>query len=238
MRRVLPGRCIPVAVAILGAAVLQGCSSSMLSAPAANFSSFFASASTTATGTTPAGTTPDFECPSINVRSGTSTLTISANASEDSAMNLRYQAGLGQTARECKLNGQTLTMRVGLQGRIILGPAGGPGEIELPIRLAVVHEGPEPKTIYTKLNRVPVTIPSGDGNIQFTTIEEDLTFPMPRNAGAIDEYVVYVGFDSQAMREPPKKKPPPRSSSSSPPASSPPPPPTTQYRGGPPRPAR
>ena len=53
-------------------------------------------------------------------------------------MNLRYQAGLSQTARECKLNGQTLTMRVGIQGRIILGPAGGPGQIELPIRLAVV----------------------------------------------------------------------------------------------------
>ncbi len=80
-------------------------------------------------------------------------------------MNLRYQAGLGQTARECKLNGQTLTMRVGIQGRIILGPAGGAGQIDLPIRLAVVHEGPEPKTITTKLNRVPVTIPEGDSNV-------------------------------------------------------------------------
>ena len=118
-----------------------------------------------------------------------------------------YQAGLSQTARECKLNGQTLTMRVGIQGRIILGPAGGPGQIELPIRLAVVHEGPEPKTITTKLNRVPVTVPDGDGNVQFTTIEEDLTFQMPRTAGLIDEYVVYIGFDPQGFREPTRKRP-------------------------------
>ena len=97
--------------------------------------------------------------------------------------------------------------RVGIQGRIILGPAGGPGQIDLPIRLAVVHEGPEPKTIFTKLNRVPVTVPDGDSNVQFTSIEEDLTFPMPRTAGLIDEYVVYIGFDPQGFREPPKKRP-------------------------------
>ncbi len=207
MRRVGAGRCFPAAVAVAIGAILPGCSSSALTTPAANFSSFFASATSAATGTTTTGATPDFECPSVNIRGGASTLTISANPADNSAMNLRYQAGLGQTARECKLNGQTLTMRVGLQGRIILGPAGGPGQIELPIRLAVVHEGPEPKTIFTKLNRVPVTVPDGDSNVQFTTIEEDLTFQMPRTAGLIDEYVVYVGFDPQGFREPARKRP-------------------------------
>ena len=120
-------------------------------------------------------------------------------------MNLRYQVGIGQTARECKLNGTTLTIRVGVQGRVILGPAGSPGQIDLPLRLAVVHEGPQPKTIITKLNRVPVTIPPGDGNVQFTMIEEDLSFPMPR-AGIIDEYIVYVGFDPQGLREPARRQ--------------------------------
>jgi hypothetical protein len=206
MRRTGRGHLFPVAAVLFGA-VLPGCSSSVLSTPAPNFSSFFASATTAATGTTSAGTTPDFECPGVSIRAGTSTLAISANPAEDSAMNLRYQAGLGQTARECKLNGQTLTMRVGIQGRVILGPAGGAGQIDLPIRLAVVHEGPEPKTITTKLNRVPVTVPEGDSNVQFTTIEEDLTFPMPRTAGLIDEYIVYIGFDAQAMREPARKRP-------------------------------
>ena len=219
MRQVWPGCRFPVAVVVVFGAILPGCSSSMFTTPANTFSSFFASATTTATGTTAAGTAPDFECPGISIRGGASTMSVSANPSEDSAMNLRYQAGLGQTARECKLNGQTLTMRVGLQGRVILGPAGGPGQIELPVRLAVVHEGPEPKTVMTKLNRVSVTIPPGDGNVPFTTIEEDLTFPMPRTAGLIDEYIVYVGFDPQGFREPAKR-------------------PQQQRRGGSPKPIR
>ncbi len=30
---------------------------------------------------------------------------------------------------------------------------------------------------------------------------------MPRNAGLIDEYIVYIGFDAQALREQPRKRP-------------------------------
>ena len=212
MRQVWAGRRFPAAtIAVLGV-LLPGCSSSILSTPAPTFSALFASSNpTAASGTTAAGVPADFECPSVGIRAGASTLSVNANVSEESAMNLRYQVGIGQTARECKLNGTMLTMRVGVQGRVILGPAGGPGQIDLPLRLAVVHEGPAPKTIFTKLNHVPVTIPPGDGNVQFTTIEEDLTFPMPR-AGVIDEYIVYVGFDPQGARQPPRRpeRAPPR----------------------------
>ena len=68
----------------------------------------------------------DFECPSVTVRQGASTLTFSANPAEPTAMNLRYQIGFGETARECRMApGNMLSMRVGVQGRVILGPAGG-----------------------------------------------------------------------------------------------------------------
>jgi hypothetical protein len=211
MRLVRPRIRVAAAVAALGV-VLAGCSGgstpsmpSIFQTPASNFSAMFASVTTAATGTTSDGKAPDFECPGVTIRDGASTFSISANPGEDSAMSLRYQAGIGQTARECKLNGQTLTMRVGIQGRVILGPAGGPGTIELPLRLAVVHEGPSPKTIHTKLNRVPVTIQPGDANIAFTFIEEDLSFPMPRVQGLIDEYVVYIGFDPHGFRDTPKR---------------------------------
>jgi hypothetical protein len=191
---------------------LAGCSSSILHTPANSFSSLFASSTTTTNASgAPGAITPDVPCPDVGVRAGASTMSISANPAEESAMNLRYQVGIGQTARECKLNAGTLTIRVGMQGRVILGPAGAPGQIEVPVRLAVVHEGPEPKTIVTKLNRVAITIPPGDGNVPFTMIEEDLSFPMPRG-GAIDEYIVYIGFDPQGMREPTRRPPPRRRS--------------------------
>ena len=187
------------------AAAVSGCSSS-LSTPAPSFSSFFNSVSTTATRQPDAPVADDITCPDVSVRAGASTLSVSSNVSDDAALNLRYQVGIGQTARECKLVGNTVTMRVGVQGRVILGPAGGPGQIDVPVRLAVVHEGPNPKPILTKLNRVSVTIPTGDGNVQFTMIEDEISFPMPR-PGVIDEYIVYVGFDALGLREPAKPRP-------------------------------
>jgi hypothetical protein len=119
---------------------------------------------------------------------------------------MRYQASFGQTARECKLAGNVLTIKVGIEGRLIVGPAGGPGQVEVPIRYAVVQEGPEPKPITTKLHWQPVMVQPGETNVSFTQIEEDLTFPLPRG-NALEAYVVYVGFDRAAVKVPEKKKP-------------------------------
>ena len=121
-------------------------------------------------------------------------------------MNLRYQVSLGETARECRLAAGVVTMKVGIQGRVVLGPHGGPGKLDVPLRFAVVQEGTEPKTIFTKLERVPVAIPENDQNVLFTHVDEGISFPMPRG-GLIDSYVLYVGFDPLGARE--IKRPPP-----------------------------
>ena len=99
-------------------------------------------------------------------------------------------------------------MKVGVQGRVILGPAGGPGQVEVPLRYAVVREGPEPRTIVTRFKRVQVTVGPTDVNLPFTDIEDGLSFPMP-SYSELEAYVVYVGFD--AIGEKPEKKPPPKS---------------------------
>jgi hypothetical protein len=151
----------------------------------------------------------DFECPAINIRQGASTLAISNNSADSSALNMRYQIGIGQTARECKLVGGTVTMKVGMQGRVVVGPAGGAGQIDVPIRYAVVQEGVSPKTIASKLDRVNVQVPAGDGNVLFTHVEEDLSFPMPRGDG-IDSYVVYIGFDPVGAKDVDRKRAPSR----------------------------
>jgi hypothetical protein len=167
-----------------------------------------------ATGTAVAQAQPTTEsssvdvCPAIDVRPGASSLAFTAPGGQG-AMGLRYQATLGQTARECQKVGGNLNMKVGIQGRIILGPAGGPGTIEVPLRLALVQEGPSPKTHWTKLYRIPITIGEGVPNVAFTHVEEDLTVPMP-TGNAIESYVVYVGFDALGAKEQPAKKQPQR----------------------------
>jgi hypothetical protein len=147
------------------------------------------------------------DCPTVTIRQGASTFAVSMPGVDPSAMNLRYQANFGQISRDCQLEGATVKMRVGIEGRVILGPAGAVGQVELPLRLAVVVEGPEPKVIMTKLRWISVVIPPDQPNIPFAQIEEDLSFPMPAQPVELDAYVVYVGFDPAAVKVPEKKPP-------------------------------
>jgi hypothetical protein len=139
------------------------------------------------------------DCPTVAVRQGASTLAIAAKTQQPTASDLRYQLTLTQTARQCALEGQEIRMRVGVQGRVLVGPAGAPNHVEVPLRYAVVQEGVEPKTITSKFRKLPVSMPPGAAHVTFTDIEEDLRFPLPSRA-ALDAYVVYIGFDEAGDR--------------------------------------
>src|SRR5487761_84412 len=119
------------------------------------------------------------DCPLIDIREGAGTLTIPPPPPDGSndAMALKYQGTFVRAARDCKVVGGQLVMKIGVQGRVIVGPAGGPGEVDVPLRLAVV-EAPQAgaKMITTRLIHIPVTIGPDDGNATFTHIEEGLTF--------------------------------------------------------------
>lgn len=199
------------AAALLGLALsLAGCGgSSMFSSSPLDL---FSSSSKATTGGNVAGVgdaaATDVECPSVTVRTGAATLLIGSKPGEGepSALDVRYQGSIIRTARECQVNAGVMTMKVGVEGRVITGPAGGPGTIDVPLRLAVVHEGINPKAIVSKLARVQVTITSAIDRATFTHVEPDFTFPLPTPLADIDAYVVYVGFDPAALQ--PEKKPP------------------------------
>ena len=82
------------------------------------------------------------ECPGVDIRPGASTLNIAVKPDQATAGDLRYQLSFGQHARECRVQDGTMSIKVGVQGRIILGPFGTPGWLGVPLRYAVVREGP------------------------------------------------------------------------------------------------
>jgi hypothetical protein len=149
----------------------------------------------------------NIDCPDVSIRNGASTLMIGSKPGEGepSALDLRYQGTIVNTARECHVNSGLMTMKVGIEGRVITGPAGGPGTIDVPVRIAVVQEGVNPKTIMSKLSHVQVTVTSNFDRPTFTLVDPDVAFPLPVPIGAIDSYVVYVGFDPLGAQ--PQKKP-------------------------------
>jgi hypothetical protein len=185
---------------LVGGLALSGCSSASSVGSSdgwfgGRFSNLFASA--TPGVTQPASRTPsapDVECPGVDIRAGASTLNIAAKTGQATAGDLRYQLSFGQTARECTVQDGAMAIKVGVQGRVILGPMGGPGIVDVPLRYAVVREGTQPRTIATRFKRLPVTIAADQTHIQFVDIEEGLIFPLPPSA-ELDAYVVYVGFD-------------------------------------------
>jgi hypothetical protein len=160
-----------------------------------------------------AGAAPDVECPFIDIREGASTLTINAggdNASgANTAMSLKYQGIFVRAARQCSVASAQMTIKVGVEGRIVLGPAGVPGQVDVPLRIAVVDESPAgSKLIVTRLIHIPVVVQSANDNPAFAHVEDGLTFPLPPSSNALARYIVYIGFDQLAAE--PEKKPPPK----------------------------
>lgn len=144
----------------------------------------------------------DVDCPQVTVRAGASTYGVGATGKPAVGNDVRFQASISKMARECVRNGGEITARIGIQGRVIAGPAGAPATVEVPLRIAVVQGGVGEKVIASKAYRTTVEMSEG-GSVPFTFVAEDLSYPMP-SAAVADSYVFYVGFDPQALAPEPK----------------------------------
>jgi hypothetical protein len=146
----------------------------------------------------------EIDCPQVTVRAGASTYGVGATGKPAVGNDVRFQASITKMARECARNGSEITARVGIQGRVIAGPAGSPATVEVPLRIAVVQGGVGEKVIASKAYRTTVEMSEG-GSVPFTFVAEDLSYPVP-SAAVADSYIFYVGFDPQALSPEPKAR--------------------------------
>jgi hypothetical protein len=211
MRTVSAGRAcrLGAALAVAGA-LLSGCGGGSMFADSAEsspslgsrFSELFGSKSQAVGEAAPPAVDNELTCPPVSIRAGASTFAVGAPGKEAVGNDLRYQASITRTARDCTQAGGQVTARIGILGRVIAGPAGSPATVEIPIRVAVVQGGVQEKTIATKVYRTTVTM--GDsGSIPFSLVAEDLVYPVPQGAAG-DSYIFYIGFDPQALKPEPK----------------------------------
>lgn len=146
----------------------------------------------------------DLDCPQVTVRAGASTYGVGATGKPAVGNDVRFQASITKMARECVRNGADILARIGIQGRVIAGPAGAPNTVEVPLRVAVVQGGVGEKVIASKAYRTTVEMSEG-GSVPFTFVAEDLSYPVP-SAAVADSYIFYVGFDPQALAPEPKAR--------------------------------
>jgi hypothetical protein len=145
----------------------------------------------------------ELTCPPVQIRAGASTYAVGTPGKEAVGNDLKFLASITKMARQCTLNGGEITAKIGIQGRVIVGPSGAPPTIQVPLRVAVVRGGVGEKTIMTKAYQTTVQIDES-GSVPFSLVAEDIVYPAPSPADN-DNYVFYIGFDPQAIK--PEHKP-------------------------------
>lgn len=193
--------------------LVAGCSTSSaildsVSSAGDRFTQLFGS-NTQAPGEAASQEDSELYCPDVAIRDGTGTLssTTGGPGAPSGVGTIRYQGSITRTARECVLSGgTTMNVKIGIQGRIIAGLAGAPPTVEVPLRVAVVQDGVQPKTVFSRFYRTSVSMT--EGNVPFSFVAEDISYPAPRPDQQAN-YVFYIGFDPAGLTQrpaPAKKK--------------------------------
>jgi hypothetical protein len=127
-------------------------------------------------------------CPPVALREGTAYFTKYASGGDGDATKVVHQASISDTTRQCRLSGTDIVMTVQASGRVVAGPAGGPGTVELPLRVVARNSD---ATLYSELTKTTVELPGGDPTAQFLFTNSTVTFP----ANLANTVKVWVGFD-------------------------------------------
>ncbi len=166
-------------------------------------SSFFGLNTASSTTPAPGEETRRIFCPEIMVLEGTAAAQAYAG-NPPSKDNLRYQSSVDDVARECSLDGERVSIKVGVAGKVLLGPAGAPGSFNVPVRVAVIRQK-DNQPLVSKLYRAVASIPSGQTYATFTIVSEPLFVPFIQDHTE-DDYSIKVGIDEGAGAEKPGGK--------------------------------
>jgi hypothetical protein len=111
-------------------------------------------------------------CPQVIVADGGAA--IRAQSGPDSS-SLRHQISIINVARECKGTGRGgFTLKVGVEGRALLGPAGGAGNYGATLTTQVLRGS---TVVARRSARVGATIPAGQGGADFVHVEDGIVVP-------------------------------------------------------------
>ena len=134
-------------------------------------------------------------CPRPTLLEGTAILRQYTDGNEDNPDEVVYQAAITDVTRSCRYRNGQLFMQVAAAGRVLNGPKGTGGQLNLPIRVAVKEGENLP---YSALGKLDVTVIPGAGATQFIYKDEQIVLPEPEARNL----VVLVGFDEGPYNTP------------------------------------
>jgi hypothetical protein len=107
---------------------------------------------------------------------------------------VRHRGEITQTARECQIQGNRVTVKYGFSGRVLLGPRGTPGTVALPVNVFVT----DAKRARVSNERADVQVAiTADKPVGYFSAVRTVTFDVPVGSRP-GEFEVFVGFDQTA----------------------------------------
>lgn len=137
------------------------------------------------------------DCPTVEVQDGTAAARYYAGARTND--RVRYQFSVNDVARECTVANGKISIKVGVAGRALLGPAGSPGSYSAPVRIAIRKDSTVGGggALVSKVYTASATLTADGSDSAFSVVSEPFEVPFLREQ-ADQDYTILVGFDTGA----------------------------------------
>lgn len=132
-----------------------------------------------------------FGCPRFNVWTRDGFVTIYEQGRVGDGLAVMHRGEISKTARECHIEGNRITVKYGFSGRVLLGPKGRTGLVNLPLNVFVADAKREKVVSDAVQVKVDVAI---DKPIGYFSVVRSVSFTVPEGSRPA-EYEVFVGFD-------------------------------------------
>jgi hypothetical protein len=113
---------------------------------------------------------------------------------------VKSQISIVNTARECAKDGKNIRIHVGVEARVLLGPAGSSGTYTVPVHITMLRAN---KVVASRTARGSVTLANGQSQGSIVVVERDMIVPQ---AGEELEIRLSLKSGSESVQPVAKKK--------------------------------
>ena len=128
------------------------------------------------------------ECPPIKVRAGGEAIFQYASGKVGNPKDLNYQAVIEKQSRNCVVSNGKITVKMGVVGRLLLGPAGNISSVDVPLRFAIERDG---VALFSEKYDIPVAITPPNQSEELVKVVENVEIPYIGG----EQITIWVGFD-------------------------------------------
>jgi hypothetical protein len=128
-------------------------------------------------------------CPPVKITPGAQALFYYGGGRTGDPNSLHYETAFDQETRNCVVSNGLITVKMGVSGRVLLGPAGKETSVKVPIRVTVDRND---MSVFSEKYVVPVAITPPAQSATFVKVVDNISIPYLNG----DNIVIWVGFDS------------------------------------------